>query len=366
MVKESVSMEVTRQANEYIRQGHKVYILSIGDTHFNLPASIQKKVSSALQEGKTHYTEAVGVPGLRENISAAEFDHAYGPAEILVVPGVKQGLYYFFRAFKGKRIAILEPAWLGYHAICNLCGKEIIRINTKNPDWPEQLERAEFDCILVCTPNNPDGKIYTQEEMGKIMDIATAQNALVALDQIYALYSYDKDVKSILAPLYGKQNVVTFSGFSKAYAATGLRLGYVAVHDAALLKEMNIVNQNTATCAGSLAQYAFIGYQDAAEEVNEFAAYYRENRDLVSRIFPELEEFRPDGGFYYFINLGKFGIRDSGEFCKRILEEEKVALVPGSAYGEGFDSWIRLSYSIDRTELSEGVTILKNYINSKI
>ncbi len=365
MAKESASMEVTRIAREYIKQGHTVYTLSVGDTHFNLPDSIQKKLTGALASGKNHYLDSLGLPELRSAISSHEFNGAYQPEEIIIVPGVKQGLYYFFKSIKEKKVALIEPAWLGYHSICELCDKEIIRINTHHIDWMEQLEKSDFECLLVCTPNNPDGKIFTAEELKKIHAIVSSKNARLLIDEIYALYSFDVDAKKAIAPFYKEKNVITFSGFSKGYAATGLRIGYVATHDAALLKSINIINQNTATCTNSLAQYAFLEYPQASREVEKYATYYKDNRDLICKLFPELRPFAPGGGFYFFIDLKKFGITDSDQFCKELLEQKKVALVPGSAYGEGFDSWARLSYSIDRADLEQGILVLKNYLQTR-
>lgn len=364
MVKESASMEITRIAREYIKQGHTVYTLSVGDTHFNLPVTIQQKLTEAMASGKTHYMDSLGLPELREKISFHEFNNAYTSSEIIIVPGVKQGLYYFFKAFERKKIALIEPAWLGYHSICELCDKEIIRINAHQHDWMEQLQQTDFDCLLLCTPNNPDGRIYTMEEMQKIYSIVSSKKAFLLIDEIYALYSFDSDVKKIVSPLYTKKDVITFSGFSKAYAATGLRIGYLATHDAALLKSINIINQNTATCTNSLAQYAFQSYTEAVKEVEKYAAYYKDNRDLICKLFPDLETYKPNGGFYFFIDLKKFGITDGDSFCKELLEQKKVAVVPGSSYGEGFDSWIRLSYSIDRKELEKGLLILKEYLQT--
>jgi len=364
MIKESTSMEITRLAKEYAKQGHKVFALSMGDTHFTLPQSIGKKLIASLQHEDTHYVEAMGIRELRTSISEIEFRGDYTADEILVVPGVKQGLYYFMKAFEGKQICILEPAWLGYHSTCQMCDKKIIRVSVKKQDWLKKLETSDFDCLMVCSPNNPDGKIFNEEEMRAMHNIVTAKKAVLILDEIYSLYSFSLDLKTILQPYYKEKNVVTVTGFSKGYAATGLRLGCVATHYPDIIKKMNIIHQNTATCANSLAQYAFVGYDTAKEEVHKFAEYYNKNRDLICKLLPEAAVFKPDGGFYYFINLQIFGIQNAEKFCKALLTDKKIALVPGSAYGEGFDSWVRLSYSIDRDELTEGIEILKKYIEA--
>jgi len=364
MFKESVSMEITRLAKIYAAQGHKVYTLSIGDTHFTLPKTIQANFKNAIEKGYTHYLDSIGIKELRQSISEIEFKGEYKAEEILIVPGVKQGLYYFMKAFKGKKICILEPAWLGYHSVCAMCEKEIVRVNIKNSDWLSKIETLDFDALLLCCPNNPDGKIFNKNELETIHKIVTKKNAILIIDEIYSMYSFDADIKTILSPFYSQKNVVTVTGFSKGYAATGLRIGCIAVHDAEILKQMNIVHQNTATCANSLAQYAFINYQIAIPEAKEFAEYYRTNRDLICKLLPELEQFKPDGGFYYFINLEVFGIKNAEKFCKNLLEDKKIALVPGSAYGEGFENWLRLSFSMDRTQLTEAIQLFKNYIST--
>ncbi len=267
------------------------------------------------------------------------------------------------KAFKGKKICILEPAWLGYHAICQMCDKEIVKVNIKKDNWQSTIETLDFDALLLCSPNNPDGKIFSKEELDSISRIVNKKQAVLIIDEIYSIYSFGTDIKNILSPFYKENNTVVLTGFSKGYAATGLRIGCVAVHDTALMKQMNIIHQNTATCANSLAQYAFVNYQEALPEALRFAEYYSVNRELICKLLPELEVFKPDGGFYYFINLEKFGIRDAEQFCKNILEDKKIALVPGSAYGEGFDSWIRLSFSTDTMLLKEAIEIFRNYIN---
>lgn len=362
MLKESVSMEITRIAKKYAAEGHKVFALSIGDTHFTLPKTIQEKLKLSIDNGYTHYLESMGIKELRQSISETEFSSEYILEEILIVPGVKQGLYYFMNSFNGKRICILEPAWLGYHAICKMCNKEIIRVNIKKNDWIKKIKTLDFDALLLCTPNNPDGKIFSKQEMEAIYQLVSSKNATLIIDEIYSMLSFDDDIKGILNPYYSKKNVVTLTGFSKGYAATGLRIGCIATHDTSVMKQMNIVHQNTATCANSLAQYAFVNYRDAISEAQEYAEYYRINRDLIIELFPKLKLFKPSGGFYYFINLEEFGIKDAVRFCKDILDEKKIALVPGSAYGEGFYDWIRLSFSLDKNQLIEAIEIFKNYI----
>jgi aspartate/methionine/tyrosine aminotransferase len=364
MEKKSASMEITRLAKQYANEGFKVYPLSIGDTHFSLPKSIKNKLQEGLAEGATHYCASKGILPLRESIAKNEYFGSYSAEELLIVPGLKQGLYYFFQAFTGTTICVLEPAWLGYHAICEMTGKKIVRINTKNDDWLKEFGKTFFDAVLLCSPNNPDGNIFSRQEMNQILEVVNQQDAFLLIDEIYSLFSYEKNTKEILKEFYSHKKVISFSGFSKAYAATGLRLGTVATHDVQLLDNLDGLQQNISTCANSLSQAAFVGYEQAENEVLSFKEYYKTNRDLIAKLYPELDKFKPKGGFYYFINLAEFGIFNADNFCSDILKDIKLALVPGSAYGEGFGSWVRLSFSIEQDLLIEAVDLFMKYIST--
>jgi aspartate/methionine/tyrosine aminotransferase len=143
---------------------------------------------------------------------------------------------------------------------------------------------------------------------------------------------------------------------------TGFRIGYMLVKDASVRKSISALNQNTITCTPTISQYISLGFVEALTEVSQFCDYYNENRALVLDVFPEWEPFAPDGGFYFFVNLAEYGIHDSGVFCSDCLKNAHVALVPGSAYGTGFDSWIRLSFSLDREQLRKALEALRNFI----
>jgi aspartate/methionine/tyrosine aminotransferase len=144
---------------------------------------------------------------------------------------------------------------------------------------------------------------------------------------------------------------------------TGFRLGYLMAKDATLIKRMNTIHQNLATCAPAMSQYLALGFSNILSKVGEFRDYYKENRDMIVELFPELEIYKPDGGFYYFIDMKPFGIKDAGAFCKYLLEAH-VATVPGDAYGTGYESCLRLSFSVEREMLKEGILRFKNAINT--
>jgi len=352
----SASMQVMALGKKLAREGHKVFPLSVGDTHFAPPISIQNGLVEGLQKGFTHYQDARGLPELREMI-ASHYYPEYSPDEILVAPGVKQAMYYFFMAGNFKKVAVLEPAWLGYKAIAVLTGKEYISINYRDPDWMQKLQETEFDLLLGGTPNNPDGKIFTGEELDAIERAVEKNNAELALDEIYKPYDYDG--KGGDTRFNGKEYATLFNGFSKSHAMTGLRIGYMAMKNADRMKTCIKLQQNIATCANTMTMYAAISAPQGDGEVREFAKYYHENRELVKAIIPELAPFCPDGAFYYFIDLSTFGIADGTQFCQNLMQEKHIGLVPGLAFGKDFGSWARLSYCVDRDLLTEALQILK-------
>lgn len=358
-LKPSASMELTHTANKMKQEGHEVFKLSIGDTHFDPPSSITKRLSS-LPSDSTHYGPAQGILKLRENISARY--SGYDKDNVAVVPGLKQGLYYVLEAIGKTKVAVLEPAWLGYQATCVLSGCTYLPINTYGPNWLNQLRKEDFEVLILCIPNNPDGKILPQDQIDTIFEIAKSKKAWVILDSIYEFYSYDCDITGMLSIPYSYSRLIVGNGFSKSHGMTGFRIGYLLMHDTRVLDKVIKIQQNLATCTSMFAQY-LLEEDTFPDEIHHFVSYYKENRSLVNSVFPEWKEFIPDGAFYYFVNLRQYGIKDADQFCKIALKVGGVALVPGSAYGSNFEDYFRISFSIDRDVLLKGLNKLKEIIN---
>jgi aspartate aminotransferase len=181
LLKPSASMEVTRIAGEMKKAGRTVYPLSAGDTHFAPPQSIIQKLAH-LPAAYSHYTNAEGIDALREQISRQY--PTFTASKVLLVPGLKQGLYYALAAIAQKTLCTLEPAWLGYEATAVLAGYQTSPVNMHKTDWLHALNETAFDVILVCSPNNPDGKIVTTAEMDAIVEAAAKNNAWIITDFI--------------------------------------------------------------------------------------------------------------------------------------------------------------------------------------
>ena len=340
-------------------EGLIVYTLSIGDTHFNLPKSLSDELHN-LPEDSSHYGQAQGVFKLREAI--VHRYSGYEADEVVIVPGLKQGFFYALGAIEGTRVAVLEPSWLGYHATCTLAGCDYIPVNTYVPNWMDALRELDFDILILCSPNNPDGSILSESETLEIREIINSKNAWVLLDVIYERYAYDGiDLLATLEPLRDYPKMLIGNGFSKSHAMTGYRVGYLLIKDQDLRTNVLKIQQNLATCPSSHAQH-LLSLNPDPKEISSFAEYYQLNRETVLRIFPEWSKYNPKGGFYFFVDLSIYGISDASEFCLKALEKDGIAMVPGAAYGTGFDSYVRISFSLDRTELEEALNKLKNVI----
>ena len=359
LLKPSASMEVTRIAGELKKQGRKVYPLSAGDTHFPPPKSIIDRLDQ-LPVAYSHYTNAEGIDDLRVQI--AQHYEGYNASDVVIVPGLKQGLYYALEALQLKSLCILEPAWLGYEATAILANYNTVCINTYKTDWKIKLQSTAFDVIIICSPNNPDGNIMTHDDIEAIINACTKNKAWIITDFIYDKYLYKGDIESH-KPLLSYPSLIIGNGYSKSHAVTGFRAGYLICNDTSVNKRIVTLQQNLATCVPAISQYALLNADDANEEISQNAAYYSKNKELILEIFPEWQPFEPQGGFYFFIDLSIYGIQDGKEFCEKLLTKTGVALVPGAAYGQGFESYVRLSFSIDKEVLKEGLIAMKNYLN---
>jgi aspartate/methionine/tyrosine aminotransferase len=359
LLKPSASMEVTRIAGELKKQGRKIYPLSAGDTHFPPPQSIINRLNH-LPAAYSHYTNAEGIDELRTQIAYAY--EGYAAADVILVPGLKQGFYYALVALQQKTLCVIEPAWLGYDATAVLANYNTVSINTYEYDWINKLQSTAFDVIIICSPNNPDGHVLTNDTVDAIITASAKNQAWIITDFIYDKYIYKCDIESH-KNFFSYPRLIIGNGYSKSHAVTGFRAGYLLCKDANVIERIITMQQNLATCVPAISQYALLGAADANEEISQNSAYYHSNKEVILEIFPEWKAFEPQGGFYFFIDLSIYGIQDGKTFCENLLSQTGVALVAGAAYGNGFDSYARLSFSIDKDVLKEGLLAMKNYLN---
>jgi aspartate/methionine/tyrosine aminotransferase len=354
-------MEVTRIANELKKKGAKIYPFSAGDTHFSPPQIIFAKLNK-LDSAYSHYTNAIGIDSLREQI-AQNLDY-YSANDIILVPGLKQGFFYCLLSIQKKTLCILEPAWLGYEASASLANMETVSINIQEKNWLQKLGETTFDAIMVCSPNNPDGKIITGNEIEEIIKVAQKNDAWIIADLIYDKFCFEQGYQEFYSKLNTYEKLIIGNGFSKSHAMTGFRIGYLAVKNSEIRNKILVLQQNIATCVSSIAQFLLANSKDVEDEIKSFVEYYKANRNFVCEVFPEWQIYKPNGGFYYFVDLKEYGIIDSKLFCEELLQNTGIALIHGSAYGKGFDSFVRLSFSISFEQLKEGLLLLKEYLQN--
>ncbi len=355
--------------------------LGVGEPDFDTPWNIRESAIYALESGRTHYTSNHGSTELRKAIGEymdMRFGLSYEPNQIVVTVGASEGLDLAFRAIMnpGDEIIVPAPSYVAYMPGVSFAGGTPVPMILQEADnfriTPESLRRAitkKSKAVIIAFPNNPTGAIMTMEDYEKIADIIIENDLIVIADEIYAELTYDQQHFSIASLPGMYERTVVINGFSKAFAMTGFRLGYAA-GPKPLIDAMVKIHQYSMLCASSMSQEAGIealryecshGFVQVKKMVNE----YNRRRRLMYTSFNEmgLTCFEPLGAFYIFPNISSTGLK-SDEFCQRLLYEKKVACVPGTAFGDSVDNFIRCSYASSLPNLKEALIRIKSFVES--
>lgn len=365
------TVAVSNRMREMQRAGIDVVEFAGGDPDFPTPAHIVEAAYAAMRAGDTHYVASRGIPELREALAAKlERDNglSYDPArEILVTPSGKHALFCATMALldTGDEAVILDPSWVTYEACVRLAGATPVSVPLSVDDnfriTPETLARAgspRTKMLIVNSPNNPTGRVLDAEEMQAIVAFAHERNAVVVADEMYEKIIYDGRTHVSLATLPGmRERTLTLNGFSKAYAMTGWRLGYIA-GPADMIGQLLKVLEQSVSCATSFVQRggvaALTGPQDC---VAAMAAEYKARRDLIVDGLNRLPGVRchlPEGAFYAFPDIRGTGM-SSAEFAEFAITEAHVALTAGDAFGACGEGHVRLSFATARERIVEGL-----------
>jgi len=354
-----------------------VISLGIGEPDFTTPEPILEAGIKAIRNGETHYTSNAGIYELREGISdllEEKYQICYDPAdEVVVTVGVSEALYLALTAVTnpGEEIIIPTPCFVSYQAEVILAGGVPIEVpgsleNNFQPD-PGLIEAAitpQTKAIFIGFPNNPTGAVATRENLLEISRIAEEHDLLVISDEIYDSLVYGVEHVCFAALPGMKERTITLGGFSKSYAMTGWRVGY-ATAPAEILQGLVRVHQYTVMSAPSMSQLAALAaIQYGADHVEEMRVKYDRRRQLiVSRLNDiGLETFMPQGAFYAFPKIECTGLDDE-LFAKNLLEEEKVAVVPGSAFGDGGAGFVRCSYATRYEKIEKALDRIESFVN---
>jgi aminotransferase len=364
-----------RRFFELAEEMDDVISLGVGEPDFTAPWNAREAAIASLERGRTSYTANRGMRELRERIAddAERWNLSYDPdEEVLVTAGASEAIDASFRALvdPGDTVAVAEPCYVSYEPGVRFAGGEPLPVPTRAADeftlTPEVLREAgaeEAELLVYCYPNNPTGATMSAEELAPVAEFCREHDIGVLSDEIYADLTYAEDHASIAAlPGMGDRTVV-FNGFSKAYAMTGLRLGY-AMGPAGAIEAMNRVHQYTMLSAPTTAQYAAIEALDSCgDEVVEMRRQYDRRRQFVLSRFEEMgvDCFEATGAFYVFPEVPD-PWTDASTFAEELLEAESVAMVPGDAFGAGGDGHLRASYATGLEELKLAMSRLERFV----
>ncbi|MGI6203334.1 MAG: aminotransferase class I/II-fold pyridoxal phosphate-dependent enzyme [Eubacteriales bacterium] len=333
--------------------------LTVGQPDFVTPWHIREAAIESLERGKTYYTSNSGLAELRSEISKYQkrrFGLEYDPqSEVIVTIGGSEAIDLALRTIvcPGDEVILPVPAFVCYEPLIKLAGGTPVLIKTKEENkfklTPQELRAAispKTKLLILPYPNNPTGAVMDADDVAAIADVLRGTDILILSDEIYAELTYSGKHVSIASMPGMRERTVIAAGFSKAYAMTGWRLGYTLA-PAEITSQMVKIHQFAIMCAPTQSQYAAIEALRAGDEDIEMmkAEYDRRRRYIVDRLRKlGLPCFEPEGAFYVFPNIGGFGMT-SDEFCEKLLYEERVAIVPGTAFGECGEGFARISYA---------------------
>lgn len=354
----------------------EVISLGVGEPDFITPWRIREKAITALEEGLTTYTSNKGLFVLRKSISGffeKKYSLGYDPEqEILVTVGVSEALDLALRAIlePGDEVIVVSPHFVAYPALTEISGGKVLYLVTREEDGfkidlkkLKKLLSENPKALILNNPSNPTGTTYNQVELKKIWNLLAGKRTLIISDEVYDELNYErKPVPFASLSQEARERTILLNGFSKAYAMTGFRVGYACANKE-IIAAMTKIHSFSMMCASVISQVAATEAFKAQKEVSEMRAEYKRRRDFIVKEFNRLGLMvkKPQGAFYCFPSIKNFKI-SALDFAKRLLFEEKVAVVPGTAFGKEFDSYIRISYATSLDELKEAVIRIERFL----
>ncbi|TDT61539.1 pyridoxal phosphate-dependent aminotransferase [Fonticella tunisiensis] len=384
-ISSSLTLAISAKAKKLKEQGIDVINFSAGEPDFTTPTNVQNAAVEAIRKGLIRYTPASGILELKEAISRKlkrDNNLDYMPTQIVISNGAKHSIYNALMAIcnPGDEVIIPVPYWVSYPEIVKLADAVPVMVKTKEENnfkyTKEDLESAitnKTKAIILNSPNNPTGAVYSEKELGAIAEIAIEHDLIVISDEIYEKLIYG-DAKHIsIASLNQeiKKRTIVINGVSKAYAMTGWRIGYAASEEN-IAKIISNIQSHATSNPNSIAQYASVealaGPQD---DVEKMRSEFEKRRDYMVEKINSINNIsckKPDGAFYVMINISKLKgesiknhkINTSFDLCSALLEVAKVAAIPGAAFG--VDDYIRLSYATSMENIIEGLERIENFL----
>lgn len=365
-----------RKYFDMINEMKDVISLGVGEPDFVTPWNVRESGIYSLEEGHTHYSSNAGFIELRNEISkylSRRFKLLYNPDnEIIVTVGGSEGIDIALRALvgPGDEVIIPEPSFVAYKGCTTFTGATPKVLNLRAEDefklTPNMLKEAitpKTKVIIIPFPNNPTGAIMTRQELSEIVEVLKDKEIIVISDEIYAELTYSEEHVSIASFPEMRHKTIVINGFSKAYAMTGWRLGYVCGHPV-LIDAMKKIHQYAIMCSPTVSQYAAIeALKNGDNSVGEMVKEYNRRRRVLVNGFNRigLDCFEPLGAFYVFPSIKSTGMT-SDEFCEKLLMEEKVLTVPGNAFGDCGEGFIRACYASSMDNIIEALKRIERFI----
>lgn len=374
---ESITIAISTLAQELKAQGKDVISFSAGEPDFDTPQVIKDAAIRAINEGFTKYTAVDGIPELKAAIAnklLRDNGLTYKPNQIIANNGAKHSLYNLFASTiqSGDEVIIPAPYWVTYPELVQYCGGTVVEIMTDDESGfkitPEQLKNAltpNTKMIILTSPSNPTGAVYSREELTALGKVLEGTKVIVASDEMYEKLIYDGEfvsAASVSDDMY--QRTVTINGLSKSVAMTGWRFGYMAAANTEIIQATKKLQSQSTSNINSITQKAaIVGLNgDADTDIESMRQAFKVRRDEAVKLFNEIDGLSvlsPAGAFYLFVNIKAIS-NDSMEFCKGLLEDQGVAVVPGLGFGS--EGYFRFSFATDIESIREGIKRIATYV----
>lgn len=374
---ESITIAISTLAQELKAQGKDVISFSAGEPDFDTPQVIKDAAIRAINEGFTKYTAVDGIPELKAAIAhklLRDNGLVYKPNQIIANNGAKHSLYNLFASTiqSGDEVIIPAPYWVTYPELVQYCGGTVVEIMTDDESGfkitPEQLKNAltpNTKMIILTSPSNPTGAVYSREELTALGKVLEGTKVIVASDEMYEKLIYDGEfvsAASVSDDMY--QRTVTINGLSKSVAMTGWRFGYMAAANTEIIQATKKLQSQSTSNINSITQKAaIVGLNgDADTDIESMRQAFKVRRDEAVKLFNEIDGLSvlsPAGAFYLFVNIKAIS-NDSMEFCKGLLEDQGVAVVPGLGFGS--EGYFRFSFATDIESIREGIKRIATYV----
>ncbi|HLD24122.1 MAG TPA: pyridoxal phosphate-dependent aminotransferase [Sulfuricurvum sp.] len=380
ILSESITIAISTLAQELKAQGKNILSFSAGEPDFDTPQVIKDAAIKAINEGFTKYTAVDGIPELKAAIALKlKRDNGleYKPNQIISNNGAKHSLYNLFACTiqGGDEVIIPAPYWVTYPELVMYCGGSVVEIMTDDESGfkitPEQLKAAltpKTKMLILTSPSNPTGAVYSREELTALGKVLEGTNVIVASDEMYEKLIYDGEFTSAAAVSDDMfQRTITINGLSKSVAMTGWRFGYMAAANTEIIQATKKLQSQSTSNINSITQKAaIVGLNGAADsDIETMRVQFKARRDEAVKLFNEVEGLSvlsPAGAFYLFVNIKEIS-NDSMQFCKELLEEQGVAVVPGVGFGS--EGYFRFSFATDIESIREGIKRIATFVTTK-